>query len=374
MSHTDSLNPRQRRFVEEYLKTLNAEEAYRRAGYASGNGTGLPKRMFALPAVRAAIDAGLTQSAKAIEVDARRVITRYMAIAFASIGDFVAIGRDGTLEVGPSTIDPDSLPALTTFDVSEYRTPKAQGGERVRRVKIGIASKLRALDALARHLGLFKAKRKTAAGSPVVETADTEAAPDMARPLDARRARFVAEYLSCANATRAYIRAGHKATPAAHHHAWRLMARPDVRAAIEAGQRRLARHFTLSAERIVIEYARIGFANMADYVDVQPDGCARIDLSKAPRERLAALRQIVIEEYCDRPPEDAGRVKHAHLTLTPKLPALHALARHLGVFDQPDPLDGLAEDLRAYRLRDEAEAAEARAAAAAAHDSDLGSR
>lgn len=355
MSHTKALNPRQRRFVEEYLATLNAEEAYRRAGYATCNATGLPQRMFGLPAVRAAIEAGLAESARAIETDAQRVITQTMAVAFASIGDFVTVGRGGALTVSPSTIDPASLPALKILDVIEYRTPKAQGGERVRRVRIGIASKLQALAALARHLGLFTADRATETASPKAETADAEPAPDMTRPLGARRARFVAEYLRCANATQAYIRAGHPATRSAHHHAWRLMARPDVRAAIEAGQRRLAQRFELSASRILAEYARIGFASMADYVEVRPDGTARIDLSKAPRERLAALREIVIEEYCDRPPEDPGRVKSGRLTLAPKLQALDALARHLGMLDQPDPLANIDDDFRAARLRVEAD-------------------
>ena len=327
MTGTRSLNARQRRFVEAYLATLNAEEAYRRAGYASSGWRGMPKRMFGLPAVRTAIEEGLADATRAIEIDAQRIIRRYTAIAFASIGDFVTVGRQGALGIDPSSIDAASLPALTTFDVSEYRTSKKKGRERVRRVRIGIASKLQALGALARHLGLFTAKH--AGLQTPASTEDIEVA---ARPLEARRARFVDEYLRCGNATQAYIRAGHK--PAhAHHHAWRLMARPEIRVAIEAGQRRLARRFDVSAERVIAEYVKIGFADISNYVDIKPDGSARLDLSLASREHLAALREIVVEEYCDRPPKDPHRIRRARLTLASKQHALDALARHLGLFD-----------------------------------------
>lgn len=322
MSCFPPLNRRQRRFVDEYLATLNGAEAYRRAGYAARGSTGLSKRMFRLPAVRVAIEEGLARATRAIEIDTDRVIAQYMAIAFASIGDFVAIAPGGGLDVSRSSIRPASLPALATFDVREYRTAKRKGGERVRRVRIGIASKLQALGALARHFGLFTTRRGAAA------------APDSGKPLDARGARFVDEFLRCGKATEAYVRAGHNAA-SAQHHAWRLMARPEIRAAIEAGRRRLAQRFDLHPRRIIAEYARIGFASMAHFMEIDEDGAARLDLSLASRAQLAALREIVVEEYCDRPPDDPRRVRRARLKLASKQQALDALARHLGLFDRP---------------------------------------
>ncbi|MBX3500279.1 MAG: terminase small subunit [Alphaproteobacteria bacterium] len=333
MSSTRPLNSRQKRFVDGYLATLNAEKAYRRAGYATRGATGLPKRMFHLPAVRTAIEEGLARQAREIEIDSHRVIAQYKAVAFASIGDFVSIAPGGALSVSQSTINPASLPALASFDVREYRTPKARGGERVRRVRIGIACKLRALGELARHLGLFTARH----GAAVTPSPDRAAdpAPDGARPLDARRARFVDEFLRCGNATQAYVRAGHKAAHA-HHHAWRLMARPEVRAAIETGRRRLVRQCEVHPQRVIAEFAAIGFGNVAHFMEFDDDGTARVDLSLALPEQIAALREIVIEEYCDRPPEDPRRVRRAHLKLASRQQALDALAQHLRLFDGSD--------------------------------------
>jgi phage terminase small subunit len=145
--------------------------------------------------------------------------------------------------------------------------------------------------------------------------------------------RFVGEFLRCGKATEAYVRAGHNAA-SAQHHAWRLMATPEIRAAIEAGRRRLTRRFDIHPRRVVAEYARIGFASMAHFMEIDEDGSVRLDLSLASRARLAALREIVVEEYCDRPPEDPHRVRRARLKLASKQQALDALARHLGLFDR----------------------------------------
>lgn len=154
-----ALTPLQRRFVEEYLKDFNARAAFRRAGYARGKSQRDAWRTLNAPAVRAAIEAAQRQAVPDAAVDAERVIRRYAAVAFASIGEFIAFAPDGTLYVDASTIDPERLVALEVFDVTERRVSARAGGGRIRRLRVRLACKLKAFDALARHQGLFRRPR-----------------------------------------------------------------------------------------------------------------------------------------------------------------------------------------------------------------------
>jgi len=347
-----ALTARQERFVEEYLKDYDTSAAYRRAGYS-----GPPKysawRMLTSPLVRAAIDRVQRADARDLEVDAERVIAEYAAIAFASIGDILAADPDGRLRIDVTNADRSRLPALAKFDLVEYRTRTAAGPRRVRRLTIRLLSKLDALDALARRLGLFGGRRQPAAAESPAGPLHCLPPPDqlIVRPMEARRRRFVAEYLRSANAAQSYARAGYSGAHGSARNAWRLLREPDVDAAISAGRRHLAERCAVSAARVLSEYARIAFATLDDYLDVRPDGTACLNLAKSPRDRLAALSEIVVEAYIDDVPAGTSPIRSAQLTLASKQRALDALARHLGLFGGPESLVGHAEDLRTARLR-----------------------
>jgi phage terminase small subunit len=90
--------------------------------------------------------------------------------------------------------------------------------------------------------------------------------------------------------------------------------------------------FDVTAERVIGELARIGLANMQDYLTVGPDGETRfIDPARLSRDQAAALQEIVIEEFADR-----GKTKRRiRLKLADKRAALVDLGRHLGLFLDP---------------------------------------
>jgi phage terminase small subunit len=90
--------------------------------------------------------------------------------------------------------------------------------------------------------------------------------------------------------------------------------------------------FDLSAERILGELARIGLANMQDYVTVGPDGETRfIDPARLSRDQAAALQEMTIEEVTDH-----GKTKRrVRYKLADKRAALVDIGRHLGLFLDP---------------------------------------
>ena len=83
------------------------------------------------------------------------------------------------------------------------------------------------------------------------------------KKLSPRREAFAAEYLKDLNATRAAIRAGYSAKTASSIGA-RLLADAGVARAVEAGMAARARRTEIDADRVVLELARIAFADPRD--------------------------------------------------------------------------------------------------------------
>jgi phage terminase small subunit len=339
-----ALTPRQECFVREFLKDFNANEAYRRAGYACGRKPFNSWNILNGPRVRAAIEAAQREAVRDVAVDAARIVRRYAAIAFASVGDIITIAPDGTFDVDVSAVDPERLAAFDACDVTERPVLARYGGGRIRRLRVRLAGKLGALDALARHLGLLDGEPNALASS--ANTSESE--PPLFAGVGAsavRRARFVAEYLRCNDATQAYIRAGYKSSGKVTANASRLRLDPEICAAIDAGRRRLAQRAEISARRVRDEYACIAFASIAHYLDIQDDGSERIDLQHVLPEHWAALREIVVEQHIERSDGRPPLLRFARLKLASKQHALDALARHLQLFEKPSPSTcAVAED------------------------------
>src|SRR5688572_32471951 len=96
------------------------------------------------------------------------------------------------------------------------------------------------------------------------------------RPLTQKRRRFVADYLIHGNASRAARAAGYSAASAASIGS-ELLTMPNVRAAIEARQAERSAELAATAHQAIEELKRIALSNMADYVEVGPDGKLRLD-------------------------------------------------------------------------------------------------
>ena len=137
------LRPRQQRFVEEYLIDANGHQAALRAGYAPKCARQTVTKLLKHPEIAAAIRRDMDTRAERMRLDADRVLAELARIAFADIGNLVDWGPDGI------TLKPKrELSADDRAAVAEVATGGA--GPRLR-----LHSKQRALDAIARHFGLY---------------------------------------------------------------------------------------------------------------------------------------------------------------------------------------------------------------------------
>lgn len=149
--------------------------------------------------------------------------------------------------------------------------------------------------------------------------------------LTAKQQRFVQEYLIDLNATQAAIRAGYSAKTAeviGHEN----LRKPKIAEAVEKAMAERAKRTEITADRVLQELAKIGFANMSDYTTWGPRGVTLKDSSKLTPEQTAA-----ISEVSETVTESGGSIR---FKLHDKISALEKIGRHLGMFKEKVELTG----------------------------------
>ena len=135
------LTAKQQRFVDEYLVDLNATEAAIRAGYSAKTAKSIGSENLTKPDIDEAIKQAQAAAADRAQITQDRVIAELAQVAFADIRDFVAWGGQ-TVVLKAS---PDLASAAAVMSVSG-------DGEKA---QIRLHDKLRALELLGKHLGVW---------------------------------------------------------------------------------------------------------------------------------------------------------------------------------------------------------------------------
>jgi phage terminase small subunit len=148
-----------------------------------------------------------------------------------------------------------------------------------------------------------------------------------------RDERFAREYVIDLNGEQAAIRAGY-APKSAKVTASRLLTKANIKARIAELAKQHADKLNLKAEQVLRELCLMGFSNMMDYIKVNAEGDAFIDLSALTRDQTAAIQEITVEETGEGKGKDRREVTRTKLKLADKREALELLGRHLKLFDQ----------------------------------------
>ncbi|MCT4534492.1 terminase small subunit [Halodesulfovibrio sp.] len=142
-----TLSVKQRRFVDEYLLDYNGRLAACRAGYAQKSAGATATRLLALPEIMQAISRKQAQRAQRTEITQDAVVRELAAVGFATLKD-VCAWDDGHLTLRNSQ-DINSAQAASIAEITE--TVTSRGGT----VRVKQHSKLKALEMLAKHVGLY---------------------------------------------------------------------------------------------------------------------------------------------------------------------------------------------------------------------------
>jgi len=144
-----TFTPKPARFVEEYLIDLNGRQAAIRAGYSSKTAEVQASRLLRNAKVQKALEEAMQARSKRTEITADRVVSELARIAFANMRDYWP--KKG------ETVDLHKLDQDRTAAVEEIVIDESVDSSGVlhRRIHLKLRDKQRALDSLARHLGMF---------------------------------------------------------------------------------------------------------------------------------------------------------------------------------------------------------------------------
>lgn len=144
------LSPKQAAFVAEYLIDLNATQAAIRAGYSEKSAARISVELLNKTQVRKAIEKAQAKRTERTEITADRVVTELAKIAFADPRDLMEWGPNGVMLKDSSTLTEEQ--AASVAEVAE-----GNGGT----LRLKKHDKVKALELLGRHIGMFRDKVET---------------------------------------------------------------------------------------------------------------------------------------------------------------------------------------------------------------------
>ena len=159
-----------------------------------------------------------------------------------------------------------------------------------------------------------------------------------------QKLKFVTYYVDTFHGTHSAIKAGYSAKTA-HASASRVLKDVKIKALIRLYQRQSVENMYVNKEKILSEYCKMAFSNMADFLESVPveaevtgDNTAEIrwaDLTKLPRSVMASVKGIKISEFKGGKGGRAAE-KKVEITFHDKPTALRAIGEHLEFFGKPE--------------------------------------
>lgn len=141
------LNEKQLRFVEEYLVDLNATQAAIRAGYSQKTAYSMGQRLLKNVEIQAALQDAMQRRSERTEITQDRVLQELASIGFSKATDYVSVDNCGKVQIEPSALLTDTQKAAVAG------VERTQYG-----VKVKLHDKVRALELIGKHLGMFDAR------------------------------------------------------------------------------------------------------------------------------------------------------------------------------------------------------------------------
>lgn len=139
----NKLTPKMEKFIDEYLIDLNATQAAIRAGYSKKTAQQIGSENLSKPIIQEEIAKRKNSAAKKLEITRESVLKELAAIGFTNATDFITVSGRAVLIRDTDTVAPEKLSALASVK------------DGVNGIEIKMHDKVRALELLGKHLGLF---------------------------------------------------------------------------------------------------------------------------------------------------------------------------------------------------------------------------
>lgn len=157
----------------------------------------------------------------------------------------------------------------------------------------------------------------------------------MSKLTDKQR-RFVEEYLVDLNATQAAIRAGYS-KKTAHRIGAENMQKPVIQEALQERMNARSQRTEITADRVLQELARIGFADMKDFVIWGENGVQILDSEHVDGTLISEVSETTNVQVFPNGGETEKIQKK--IKLHDKMKALELLGKHLVLFTEKQQVD-----------------------------------
>ncbi|MFI3236800.1 MAG: terminase small subunit [Lachnospiraceae bacterium] len=153
------LTSKQQTFVDEYLIDLNATQAAIRAGYSVKSAKEIGCENLIKPNIQAAISVAMAERSKRTGFNQDRIVLELAKIGFVNMTNIV----DSQGRIKDSATDDD----LCCIESMKYKSSDTDTGSSVER-EVKISPKLKALELLGKHLGMWNDKVDVNVVVPIV--------------------------------------------------------------------------------------------------------------------------------------------------------------------------------------------------------------
>ncbi len=144
------LTNKQKRFIEGYLIDLNATQASIRAGYSPQTAKEIGCENLTKPNIKNEVDKAMAEKSRRTGINQDRVLREIAKIAFVNPSDVINFNQ-ATVKENASD---DDLAVISGVKIKSIPTDYGDIQER----EVKLYDKLKALDMLGKHLGMFTDK------------------------------------------------------------------------------------------------------------------------------------------------------------------------------------------------------------------------
>lgn len=141
------MTDKQKRFADEYLVDCNATRAAIRAGYSPVSARYYACRLMRRPEIRQAVEEAMKEREQRTAISQDRIIEELARIAFGDPREAMSWGPDGVRLLPSEELGEEQAASIAEVCESSKGTPKLKRHDKVK-----------ALELLGKHLGLFTSK------------------------------------------------------------------------------------------------------------------------------------------------------------------------------------------------------------------------
>ena len=155
------ITDRMKKFVDEYLIDFNATQAAIRAGYSPDTANEQGSQLLARPDIRELVAEGQKEVMERTQTFQDNAVDELKIVGFSDLADFLTVKADGIVEQKPfNELTKAQTKCIKKIKQTVRSSHSADGTilHQTAVIEIELHDKLKALELLGRHLGMFNDK------------------------------------------------------------------------------------------------------------------------------------------------------------------------------------------------------------------------